>query len=74
MGGCIEVPKCCVESEIGGGEDEGSVVWDGMAVWDEEGEEPEVTVDWREAAVVMLVASSSSSEISMSSPEECGED
>lgn len=71
MGGCIEVPKCCVESEIGGGgEDEGSVVWDGMAVWEEEGEDPEVTVGWRGAAVVMLVSSSSSSEISMSSPEE----
>lgn len=64
------MPKCCVESEIGGGEDEGSVVWDGMAAWVEEGEEPEVTVGWRGATVVMLVSSSSSSEISMSSPEE----
>lgn len=31
MGGCMEVPKCCAESEMGGGEDEGSVVCEGMA-------------------------------------------
>lgn len=31
MGGCMEVPKCCAESEIGWGEDEGSVVCEGMA-------------------------------------------
>jgi len=28
MGGCMELPKCCVESEMGGGEDEGSAVCD----------------------------------------------
>jgi len=64
------VPKCCAESEMGGGEDEGSVVCEGMATWDEEGEEPEVTEDWWMVTVVMVVSSSSSSEISMSSPEE----
>lgn len=67
----MEVPKCCAESEMGGGEDEGSVVCEGMAAWDEEGEEHEVTDGWWVVTVVMvLVSSSSSSEISMSSPEE----
>lgn len=66
----MEVLKCCVESVMGGGEDEGSVVWDGMAAWDEEGEEPEVTEGWWVSTVVMVVSTSSSSEISMSSPEE----
>lgn len=42
----MEVPKCCAESEMGGGEDEGSVFCEGMAAWDEEGEEPEVTEGW----------------------------
>lgn len=71
MGGCMEVPKCCAESEMGGGEDEGSVVCDGMAAWDEEGEDPEVAEGWWVVTVVMVVSSSSSSsEISMSSPEE----
>lgn len=37
----MEAPKCCEESEMGGGEDEGSVAWEGRATWDEEGEEPE---------------------------------
>lgn len=40
----MDVPKCCEESEMGGEEEEGSVVCDGMGAWDEEGEEPEVTV------------------------------
>lgn len=66
----MEEPKCCAESEMGGGEDEGSVVCEGMAAWDEEGEEPEVTEGWCVVTVVMVVSSSSSSEISMSSPEE----
>lgn len=35
----MEVPKCCAESEMGGGEDEGSVVCEGKAAWDEDGEE-----------------------------------
>lgn len=65
MGGCMEVPKCCAESEMGGEEDEGSVC-EGMAAWDEEGEEPKVAEGWW----VDTVVSSSSSEISMSSPEE----
>lgn len=69
MGGCMDVPKCCAESETGGGEDEGSVVCEGMAAWDE-GEEPEMTEGWWVVTVVMVVSSSSSSEISMSSPEE----
>lgn len=73
MGGCMEVPKCCVESEMGGGEEEGSVVCEGMGAWEEDGEEPEVADGWWVATVVMVV-SSSSSEISMSSPEECGDD
>lgn len=66
----MEVPKCCAESEMGVGEDEGSVVCEGMAAWDEEGEEPEVTEGWWVVTVVIVVPSSSSSEISMSSPEE----
>lgn len=71
MGGCMEVPKCCAESEMGGDEDEGSVVCEGMAAWDKEGEEPEVTEGWWVVTVVMVdSSSSSSSEISMSSPEE----
>lgn len=65
----MEVPKCCVESEMGGGEDAGSGVCEGTAVWDEVGEDPEVTEGWWVVTVVMAV-SSSSSEISMSSPEE----
>lgn len=68
MGGCMEVPKCCAES--GWGEDEWSVVREGMAAWEEQGEEPEVSEAWWEVTVVMVVTSSSSSEISMSSPEE----
>lgn len=66
----MEVPKCCAVSEMGGGEDAGSVVCEGMAAWEEEGEEPEVTDGWWVVTVVMVVSSSSSSEISMSSPEE----
>lgn len=65
----MEVPKCCAESEMGGGEDEGSVCV-GMVAWEEEGEEPEVAEGWWVVTVVMVVSSSSSSEISMSSPEE----
>lgn len=65
MAGCMEVPKCCEESEIGAGEDEGSAVWEGMAAWDEEGEEP--AEGWW---LVVMAVSPSSSEISMSSPEE----
>ena len=68
MGGCMEVPKCCAES--GWCEDEWSVVREGMAAWEEQGEEPEVSEAWWEVTVVMVVTSSSSSEISMSSPEE----
>lgn len=66
----MEVPKCCVESEMGGGEDDGSGVCEAMAAWDEVGEDPEVTEGWWVVTVVMVVSSSSSSEISMSSPEE----
>lgn len=66
----MEVPKCCAESEMGVGEEEGSVVCVGMAAWDDEGEETEVTEDWWVVTVVMALSSSSSSEISMSSPEE----
>lgn len=40
----MEEPKCCAESERGGGEDEGSTVCEGKAAWDEEGEDPEVMV------------------------------
>lgn len=46
MGGCMEVPKCCVESELGGGEDEGSGICEGMAACDDEGEDPEGTDGW----------------------------
>lgn len=66
----MDVPKCCAESEIGGGEDEGSVDCEGMAAWDEEGDEPEMMEGWWVVTVVMVVSSSSSSEISISSPEE----
>ena len=52
------------------GEEEGSAVCVGMAAWDDEGEETEVTEDWWVVTVVMALSSSSSSEISMSSPEE----
>lgn len=38
----MEVPKCCAESEMGGGEEEGSVVCAGRLAWEEEGEEAEV--------------------------------
>lgn len=41
-----------------------------MAAWDEDGEEPEVAEGWWVVTVVMVVSPSSSSEISMSSPEE----
>lgn len=64
----MEVPKCCVESEMG--EDDGSGVCEGMAAWDEVGEDPEVAEGWWVVTVVMVVSSPSSSEISMSSPEE----
>lgn len=66
----MDVPKCCEESEIGGGEDEGSVACEGMAAWDEGGGEPEMIEGSWVVTVVMVVSSSSSSEISMSSPEE----
>ena len=68
-GGGIEVPKCCVESELGGGEDEGSAVLEGRAPWDEDGEEADEGVG-RWVLTAVMVFSSSSSEISMSSPEE----
>lgn len=61
----MDVPKCCVGSE---GEAEGSV-WEGRGAWDEDGEETEEGVAWWVVTAVM-VCSSSSSEISMSSPEE----
>lgn len=68
----MEVPKCCEESEMGGGEDEGSAVC-GSPAWEDDGVDPEVTGGWWVVTVVIVVASSSSSEISMSSPEERGD-
>lgn len=71
-GGGIAELKCGVESEMGGGDKEGSGVWAGRTDWEVVvgGEEEE----GRAAAVAMgFSPSSSSSEISMSSPDERGE-
>lgn len=45
----MDVPKCCEESEMGGGEDEGSAGCESpaaAAACEDDGVDPEATVGW----------------------------